>query len=828
MNDLQNANAENPVRYIGGDLIGPVVHRWLLGLEQYLSYFNDGDTRFLFCARAGVRIEELYAIYAKGRGISQPDQSRLLWVSRIALCKGLYQRVPEQAAAVIASEYGDQTIRSVVQGLLRHHTESLGSIDLGSHEMDAPAAEFPRWLNSGSRLALTVLDYLEKSSEAFDTYLDSVIGGASRAVLIDSGWQGTGQSLLSRARKDIDWHGLYIGRILTPLHDRSIVDRVIGVLFQAESYDPEKPETAITLHRHLFETLLEPNGPSIEEIVGGPCDTIAQSQITANKTADVSAEYDPIFLLVCKYLRENGELGPAEILSRYQKAIPKLARMLINPTREEALALFSKDRSADFGKELLVPILITDPEAEDLPEHLRSRDGRIQNSLWPQGQIALEFDGKLREELQLRVSGLADDIGYFDHVAQKNSKPGPRLSPLSEAKPVVAIVTRTKNRPLLLNRAAESVAQQTYDNYLWVIVNDGGEESVVRETIDNCSVDRRRIRLVSNSQSVGMEAASNLGIRHVESDYVLIHDDDDALHPDFLKETVTYLESAAGKRYGGAVTKSEYISEEICNDQVIIHARAPYMDWVRNIQLSELMAQNLFAPIAFIYRRNLYDEIGGYNPELPVLGDWFFNLEFVLRADIKVLPKQLAYYHHRDRGDSSRSGVYSNSVIGGQSKHEEFSSVCRNMFLRKYAQNTSVATGLIMAYFTQDMRNRIARISQSNTPSAASSAQAAWASWTESDRLWVITQVLEQKARRSGWLRKRLPQVNTESSLVEITDFAKRNGIRIKAPTSFDDVGYLAQNADVAKAVSAGTFASGFEHYALNGHLEGRGRPVRG
>ncbi|MDP2520913.1 glycosyltransferase [Shimia thalassica] len=830
---------------MGYELLGPIVHRWLLGLDQHMAYLDDGETSFLFCARAGVRIKELFEIYLEGRNRTWPENAHMFWISRLALCKGLYSRQREQALQIIVREYQDHPIRSIIMGLLRHAPEVLEGCDLTTPDLDAQSDSFTEWLRADSDVSRKLLTYLTESGTAFDTQVKKLLEGSRRAVLIDSGWQGTGQSLLHHAFPDIDWFGLYVGRTLTPSHDGSIVDRVIGLLFQSESFNPEIPETAISLHRHLFETLLEPNGPSIEEILGGPCDAKAREQIGANEAAEATHAKDPLFLLVREYLKDHSDLDLAEIIVRHQIAMPKLARVLAQPTKAEALALSCKDRSADFGKNLNVPILIDPSETNNLPESYANRDFRIQSSLWPQGQIALEFSGKLRDELQLRSSGLSDDSSYFDFASETISKEFSSPAAIILERPLVAIITRTKNRPILLKRAAESVACQSYDNYIWVIVNDGGDEDIVIDTIDKCSVDRRRIRLVSNSESLGMEAASNIGIRHVDSDYVIIHDDDDALHPNFLEKTVGYLESEAGARYGGVLTGTEYVSEEIRGDDVIIHDRIPYMDWVRNIQLAELMSQNLFAPIAFLYRRKLFDEIGGYNQDLPVLGDWFYNLEFILRADIKVLNETLAYYHHRDRGDSSRSGIYSNSVIGGQSKHEEFAAVFRNMFLRKYAKDNTVAAGLVSSYFTMDLRSRLDQAEKrltaalewqvgnavlSNNPNpeqqddrTLAALRRAELSYAEADRLWILSQFLHHQSSRETY--DLLPEMSI--SLSEVAELAEENGCEFAPPQSFDETLYLQNNSDVAAAVEAGMFRSGFAHYALVGHKEMRSRTSR-
>src|SRR5579884_96060 len=109
----------------------------------------------------------------------------------------------------------------------------------------------------------------------------------------------------------------------------------------------------------------------------------------------------------------------------------------------------------------------------------------------------------------------------------------------------VAVVTRTKNRPLLLKRCIESVLNQTYKDWFHIIVNDGGDVTTV-EGVVAAYLDRYngRVRVLHNETSVGMQNASNQGIRATESEYIGIHDDDDTWHGMFLEECVDYLETA--------------------------------------------------------------------------------------------------------------------------------------------------------------------------------------------------------------------------------------------------------------------------------------------
>ena len=95
---------------------------------------------------------------------------------------------------------------------------------------------------------------------------------------------------------------------------------------------------------------------------------------------------------------------------------------------------------------------------------------------------------------------------------------------------------RTKDRALFLSRAVSSVLGQTYSNWTLVVVNDGGDPAAVDAVLaEHAHRLADRVTVVHNPASVGMEAASNIGIRHANTHYLLIHDDDDTLEPEFLE-----------------------------------------------------------------------------------------------------------------------------------------------------------------------------------------------------------------------------------------------------------------------------------------------------
>lgn len=830
MQSIQWAQERPTTKRLSYEVVGPVVHRWLLGLHQYISFHDDGSTQFLYCARAGVRIKRLLDIYYRHRQIASSAPGELFWISRISVCKGTFGVVQDEVSQTIAQEFWNAPISELVRSLLRNAPEVIKSVDFDHASLKAHGKNFPGWIRTNLPGAAEVRRYLSQCSEALSTYLRVSLGEKKRVLLIDSGWQGTSQKLLTSAFPAIEWRGAYIGRMLQPGHSSNILHDVVGILFEADRYDPLQPATAITAHRHLFETILEPNAPSVEELLCGPYETAAKAAITKNLNEHIDDELDQIYLAVESYIAEYATLPLAEILSRYEDAIGRLAQLLTTPTREEATALVCKDRSADFGRTHSVPVLLPVEGATNTSED------RIQKAIWTQGQIALEHpDPVMRLDLQRRSLSLNDNAVYFDPLtAQTAMGPDSRSGIIPSAlnrRPLVAIVTRTKNRPLLLQRAAQSVLCQTYPDYHWVVVNDGGSTQAVLDVINTSAVDRRKIHLVNHKTSKGMEAASNAGIGSFQSDYIVIHDDDDSLHATFLEKGINFLESPQGKRYGGVVTGVMYVSEEIKGDHVVEHERKPYHDWVKNIHFAEMARGNLFPPIAFLFRREVYTAIGGYNESLPVLGDWFFNLEFLLKADIGVITEPLAFYHHRDRGTSNSVGAYANSVIGGVSKHEEFASVARNEFIRRYAHNNAAVSAIIAGYFQSETRHMLAGMNRRAGATAPFDDHAGGMRPEEYDRLWAILQYNKRVRGVGGIVRKiaspfaRVRPLSETASWEQINRACARLGFKPSPPGNFDSDAYLTQNPDVKKDVISGKMHSAYHHYLVFGRVEGRSRP---
>lgn len=319
-----------------------------------------------------------------------------------------------------------------------------------------------------------------------------------------------------------------------------------------------------------------------------------------------------------------------------------------------------------------------------------------------------------------------------------------------------------------------------------------------------------------------MEAASNVGIRAVSSKYIVIHDDDDSWDQEFLSKTVDFLGGTEGRLYNGVITYSTYVSELIRDDEVVRLSDQAYQGRLKGVDLDVIVEKNLFPPISFLFRRTVYDKIGGYEETLPVLGDWLFNMEFLLHANIGVIPEFLAFYHHRDQSDLT-APEYRNTVVDQVSLHQKYTSIVRNHFFRGNINQSVVSLRMALQ---GEASGALSEASvQRRAAGALPSVQVL--SRGDGDLAWTIGAVnagLADVRRRSPFKHRKLSPVPPNGTWSLVLPLVRKLGITIPQPYDFDENIYLRDNPDVAAEVSRGGQKSGFMHYILHGRHEGRAR----
>ena len=98
---------------------------------------------------------------------------------------------------------------------------------------------------------------------------------------------------------------------------------------------------------------------------------------------------------------------------------------------------------------------------------------------------------------------------------------------------MISVIMLTYNREKLVSRAIESILNQTYRDFEYIIVDNGSTDRS-GEIAEKYAANDSRIRVIHRSRG-SLGAGRNTGLRIAAGDYIATIDDDDWAEPDFLE-----------------------------------------------------------------------------------------------------------------------------------------------------------------------------------------------------------------------------------------------------------------------------------------------------
>jgi glycosyltransferase involved in cell wall biosynthesis len=230
----------------------------------------------------------------------------------------------------------------------------------------------------------------------------------------------------------------------------------------------------------------------------------------------------------------------------------------------------------------------------------------------------------------------------------------------------------------MLERALRSISGQTFENFILVVVNDSSSREPVDEMLRSfAGALHDRVIVIHNDKPEGRWGAMDRAISAVDSDYFILHDDDDSWHPAFLERTVSYLDEH--REDAAVAARTELIYEQVDGGTITELRRQVLATGLNTVSFVETLKQNYVPPIALLIRRSVFVEIGTFDNTLPVLADWDFTLRLISRYTVGFVDGEpLAYWHHRE----SSVGDEGNSVVADAINHQRFNLRIRDAYLR--------------------------------------------------------------------------------------------------------------------------------------------------
>jgi glycosyltransferase involved in cell wall biosynthesis len=202
------------------------------------------------------------------------------------------------------------------------------------------------------------------------------------------------------------------------------------------------------------------------------------------------------------------------------------------------------------------------------------------------------------------------------------------------ALPAVSIVTPFFNTGLLFRETVASVLTQSFQQWEWILVNDGSTDAVSRTLLDEFRSGDPRIRVVDHPSNRGLSAARNTGFREARTPYIVLLDSDDLLEPTAVEKWFWHLatvpQHAFVKGFGVGFGAQEYLWTHGFHDG------------------TAFLGENMVDATAMI-RRDVHNGVGGFDEETRGgLEDWEFWLKCAARGFWgATVPEYLNWYRRR-------------------------------------------------------------------------------------------------------------------------------------------------------------------------------------
>jgi len=189
------------------------------------------------------------------------------------------------------------------------------------------------------------------------------------------------------------------------------------------------------------------------------------------------------------------------------------------------------------------------------------------------------------------------------------------------------------NQAEYLEKAIKSILDQTLTNFEFLILDDGSTDNS-REIINDFK--DKRIKFFKNKQRQGLAKGLNRLIKESQGDYIARMDGDDISLPTRLAEEVDFLE-----KNREVVLVGSWVEIIDKKDRAVGYFKHPsdYQEIRKKI-----LSRNLFIHPSVIFRKEAFNEVGGYDEDLAYSQDYDLFLRMAAKFPCRNISKILLQF----------------------------------------------------------------------------------------------------------------------------------------------------------------------------------------
>jgi len=126
----------------------------------------------------------------------------------------------------------------------------------------------------------------------------------------------------------------------------------------------------------------------------------------------------------------------------------------------------------------------------------------------------------------------------------------------------------------------------------------------------------------------------------------MILDDDDTIVPDCLSGFLVEFNKSSSDT-GAIYCQTNIIDEEIANNEIVKFAERDNPFQREFINIFSLLKDTRFTPIAYMFKREVFNRIGNFNESEDSMSQWEFWLKLISSTEVSFVDKVLVSWHNR-------------------------------------------------------------------------------------------------------------------------------------------------------------------------------------
>lgn len=216
---------------------------------------------------------------------------------------------------------------------------------------------------------------------------------------------------------------------------------------------------------------------------------------------------------------------------------------------------------------------------------------------------------------------------------------------MGKNKPLISVIMPAYNAKKYISGAIESILNQTFKKFELIIINDFSTDKTL-DIIKSFSKKDSRVKIVNNDTRLDIACSLNKGISLAKSNIIARMDADDIAFLNRLELQYKLINSSKNI----AVIGANIVIMDPAENEI---ATRSYPD--SSAKLKDcLFRYSPFAHPVVCFRKNLFEEVGGYNPKYSPTEDLDLWFRLGSKYEFGSIPKPLLKYRLSEKSSSHK------------------------------------------------------------------------------------------------------------------------------------------------------------------------------